>query len=69
MRRDDLIGERGGALICTCGHADVDIGVAEEEFRVDIGRDEVVCFEDLFQFRVDKVVERVDVLLDETLGF
>jgi hypothetical protein len=39
----------------------------EVEMRIDIGFDTLVRSDDLFQVDVDKVVERVDMLLDQTL--
>lgn len=51
------------------GAANVDICVAEEEDGVDVGRDEGVSVEELFEIGRDEVVEGVDVLLDETFGF
>lgn len=56
-RRRVVVGPLGGA--------DADVGVLEVEVGVDVGRDARVGAQDGLQVDVDKVVERVDVLLDE----
>ena len=42
------------------------IGKLEIELLVDVRCDEFICFEDLLDVYVDKMVERVDVLLHQS---
>ena len=51
----------------TIGKPDVDVGVFEPKTRVDVRSDFMVCFNDVLNVDVDEVVERIDVLFDETL--
>jgi hypothetical protein len=57
VRSDQLIFQSGGALIRPCRHADVNVGISKEEFRVNVRGNQVVRLEDLFEFGIDKVVE------------
>ena len=45
----------------------MNVGVFQPESRVDIRGHFVIGFQNVFDVYVNKVVERVDVLLDETL--
>jgi hypothetical protein len=47
---------------------DADVCVLEKELGIEIATDETVGLDDLLKFHIDKVVVRVDVLLDKTLG-
>ena len=49
------------------GRQDTDIGVLEEELWVEVAAHKAVGLDDLLQIDVDKVVVRVDVLLDQPL--
>lgn len=69
MRGDQLVFQSGCALIRPCWHADVNVGISEEEFGVHVRGHQVVGFEDLFKLGIDKIVERIDVLLDKTFAF
>ena len=42
------------------------VGVLEPESRVDLGGDFVIGTEDVFEININKVVERVQVLFDES---
>ena len=64
MRSDRFV---DGIWVRAVGETDVNIGVLEPETRVYIRGDFAVCFYDILDVYVNKVVERVDVLLDETL--
>ena len=54
------------------GHADSDVSELEVELThvvsrwVGVGGDERVCSHDLFDFTIDEIVERIDMLLDKT---
>ena len=56
-----------GVRVRSVGEAHDNIGVFEPETGIDIGGDLVVSLEDIFDVNVDEVIERVDVLLDESL--
>lgn len=43
------------------------VGILEKEFWVKVAAHEAVGLDDLFELDIDKVVVRVDVLLDQTL--
>lgn len=47
----------------------MNVGVFEPESGIDIRSDFVVGFDDVLDVSIDKVVERVDVLFDETFHF
>ena len=47
---------------------DANVCVLEEELGVEIAADKAVGLDDFLEFHIDKVVVRIDVLLDETLG-
>lgn len=64
VRRDALV---DGVLVGSFGRADADVEVFEVEVGVDVRGDAGVRAEDRLEVDVDKVVERVDVLLDESL--
>lgn len=55
----------GGHFI-TIGKPDVDVGVFEPKSRVNVRSDFMICFNDVLNVEIDKVVERIDVLFDET---
>lgn len=63
MRRNARV---DGVLVRSFGRAYADVGVLEVKVGIDVGGDAGVGAEDGLQLDVDKVVERVDVLLDET---
>lgn len=65
MRGDVLLVVRLGLV--AVGEADLDVHELDPEARVDVGRDLVVGLDDVLDVGVDKVVEGVDVLLDEAL--
>jgi hypothetical protein len=46
------------------GRQDADVGVLEEELWVEVAAYKAVGLDDLLQIDIDKVVVRVDVLLD-----
>jgi hypothetical protein len=64
VRRDGLVDR---VRVRAVGEADADVGVLEPEARVDVRGHLVVRAEDVLDVDVDKVVERVDVLLHEPL--
>lgn len=63
MRGD---GAADGVVVGPLGESNFDVEVFEEEVRIDVGGDSGVGTEDGLKFDVDKVVERVDMLLDES---
>jgi hypothetical protein len=48
------------------GRPDADVRVLEPKFWVDVRCNLVVGTDDLLEINVDKIVERVDVLFDQT---
>jgi hypothetical protein len=55
-------------VVTSSRRSDPDVGIFDEEFRVSVGDDQTIGLEDLFDIRLNKVVERVEMLLDETLN-
>lgn len=55
--------------ICAVWSTYIDIGVFEPKPRVDVGCDFVIGLNDVFDVEIDKVVERIYVLFDETFYF
>ncbi len=49
--------------------ADIDVGELEPEARVDVGSNFIVCLDDILDVNIDKVIEGIDMLLDETFDF
>lgn len=49
------------------GRQDTDVGVLEEELGIEVAAYEAVGLDNLLKLDIDKVVVRVDVLLDQTL--
>ena len=47
----------------------MNVGVFEPESGIDVRSDLVIGFDDVLDVGIDKVVERVDVLFDETFDF
>lgn len=63
MRRDTLVYR---VQISAVWEADVNVGVFEPKARIDIRGDLVVGSDDVLDVHIDEIVERVDVLLDQT---
>lgn len=55
-----------GVLVGSFGKTNFDVEVFEKEVGIDVGGDSGVGAEDGLEVDVDEVVERVDVLLDES---
>lgn len=49
--------------------ANLNVGVFEPESGIDVRSDFVVSFDDVLDVGINKVVERINVLFDETLHF
>jgi hypothetical protein len=66
MRRDTLVYR---VQISAVGEADMNVRVLEPKARIDIRGDFVIGPYDIFDVHIDKIVEGVDVLLDQTFDF
>jgi hypothetical protein len=60
---------RHGFRVVTIWESDVDVGILEPKARVNIGCNFVICFDDVLNVRVHKVVEGIDVLFHESFDF
>jgi hypothetical protein len=56
-----------GICVRTIGKANVYVGVLQPEPGVYIRRDFVIGSQDVLDVHIDKVIERVNVLFDQTL--
>ena len=66
VRRNALVDR---VKICPIRESNVYIGVFEPESGVDVRSDLVISFDNILDIQIDKIVERVYVLLDESLYF
>ena len=66
MRSDALVDR---VRVGPVREADDNVRVLEPKAGVDVGRDLVVGFENVFDIDIDEIVEGVDMLLHETLHF
>ena len=55
-----------GLVLCAVRHADTNVEVSDEHVWIDITVHCRVCFDDVLEVLIDKVVVRVGMLLDET---
>ena len=60
--------EIGNVLIQTSGFSHADVGEMQVEIGADIAQDGSIRFDDLLQLDFQQVVERIDMLLDETFN-
>ena len=58
-----------GMRIRPVGKSDVNVGVLEPETRINVRGNLVVGFDNIFDIYINKIIERVDVLLDKSLYF
>ena len=58
--------EIDSVLVCSFGCSNSDVEILEVEVRVDVRSDSSVRFQNGLQVDFDKVVERIDVLLDQS---
>jgi hypothetical protein len=56
-----------GICVRTIGKPNVYIGVLQPESWVYIRRDLVICFQNVLDVHIDKVIEGVDMLFDQAL--
>ena len=49
--------------------SDMDVGILQPKSGIHVGRDLVICFQDVLYVHIDKVIEGVDMLFDKTLDF
>jgi len=47
----------------------MNVGILQPEAGIDVRRDFVICFQDVLDVHIDKVIEGVNVLLDKAFDF
>ena len=47
----------------------MDVGILQPESGIHVGRDLVICIQDVLNVHIDKVIEGVDMLFDKALDF
>jgi hypothetical protein len=66
MRRNALVDR---ICVRTIRESDVDVSILQPEAGIYVRCDLVICFQNVFDVHIDKIVEGVDVLFDKTLDF
>jgi hypothetical protein len=55
--------------VCAIRKSDMNVGILQPETGIYVRRDLVICLQDVLDVHIDKVIKRVDMLLDKTLDF
>jgi hypothetical protein len=66
MRRNAFVDR---VCVRTIRKSNMNVGVLQPESGIYVRRDFVICFQDVLDVHIDKIIEGVDVLFDETLDF